>query len=258
MRISALPQARTCEMLPGAASISAMNMVWIESMMIKPGASSSTTASTWSSDVSANTRRSSFISPQIRSARILICSSDSSPETYSTLPIRAAKFAAACMISVDLPMPGSPEISVSEPGTSPPPSTLLNSAIPVSIRSLCGAASTDFSGMALARFPPAAPLAAPPRRRLSSTASSVTFCSNIEFQAPQMHCPIHLGLSNPHSLQTYTTFAFFAILSPGQPCCRSLCALLICARSVASKKNLCSFLFYRCMRALSNKKTPSA
>ena len=41
--------------------------------------------------------------------------------------------AAACMIMVDLPMPGSPEISVREPPTRPPPRTRFSSPMPVSI-----------------------------------------------------------------------------------------------------------------------------
>ena len=42
-----------------------------------------------------------------------------------------AKCAAACSSSVDLPMPGSPPISTSDPGTTPPPSTRSNSSMPV-------------------------------------------------------------------------------------------------------------------------------
>src|SRR3546814_9430280 len=43
--------------------------------------------------------------------------------------------AAACNSSVDLPIPGSPPISVADPSTSPPPSARSSSAIPVASRS---------------------------------------------------------------------------------------------------------------------------
>jgi hypothetical protein len=45
-------------------------------------------------------------------------------------------FAAACSSSVDFPIPGSPPSSISEPGTTPPPSTRSNSPMPVDRRSL--------------------------------------------------------------------------------------------------------------------------
>src|ERR1700742_1774556 len=41
---------------------------------------------------------------------------------------------ASCSIRVDLPMPGSPPISTSDPATMPPPSTRLNSLSGVSMR----------------------------------------------------------------------------------------------------------------------------
>ena len=44
-------------------------------------------------------------------------------------------FAAACIASVDFPIPGSPPRRITEPCISPPPSTLSNSAIPVFILS---------------------------------------------------------------------------------------------------------------------------
>ena len=47
-----------------------------------------------------------------------------------------AMFAAACSSSVDLPMPGSPPSSTSDPGTTPPPSTRSNSPMPVERRVL--------------------------------------------------------------------------------------------------------------------------
>ena len=46
----------------------------------------------------------------------------------------AAKAAAACRSSVDLPMPGSPPTRMAEAGTSPPPSTRSSSAMPLRAR----------------------------------------------------------------------------------------------------------------------------
>src|SRR5436190_762423 len=46
-----------------------------------------------------------------------------------------AKCAAAWRSTVDLPMPGSPPMRTSDPGTTPPPRTRSNSPIPVVSRS---------------------------------------------------------------------------------------------------------------------------
>jgi len=43
-------------------------------------------------------------------------------------------FSASCSMSVDLPMPGSPPIRVTDPVTNPPPSTRSSSWSPVAIR----------------------------------------------------------------------------------------------------------------------------
>ena len=69
-----------------------------------------------------------------RIARILICRSDSSPDTYSTFWESAISIA-ICSINVDLPIPGSPPTSTTEPGTIPPPSTRANSPIGRGMRS---------------------------------------------------------------------------------------------------------------------------
>ena len=109
---------------------------------------------------------------------------------------------------VDLPIPGSPEIKVSDPLTIPPPKTLFSSPIPVSIL-LYSALPIILSLDALLLFPSA--LVIPLRLLASSSLTSTTFSSTKEFHAPQMHCPSHLGVSYPHSWQTYTDFAFLAI-----------------------------------------------
>lgn len=77
----------------------------------------------------------SLVTPS-RRARILICRTDSSPEIYSTRAPFCAKCSEACSSSVDLPMPGSPPTSISEPSTTPPPSTRSSSPMPVVARAL--------------------------------------------------------------------------------------------------------------------------
>ena len=51
----------------------------------------------------------------VRSARSFTCAADSSPQTYTTSPLRASR-AAICSINVDLPAPGGPPTSVKLPG----------------------------------------------------------------------------------------------------------------------------------------------
>ena len=54
----------------------------------------------------------------------------------------AMRLASTIVVSVDLPIPGAPPISTSEPGTIPPPSTLSSSPIPVVSRSRSAAATS--------------------------------------------------------------------------------------------------------------------
>lgn len=61
----------------------------------------------------------------MRSALILSWVALSSPEIYRTL--RDLMDRIFCNTSVDFPMPGSPPSRISEPGTTPPPNTLLSS-----------------------------------------------------------------------------------------------------------------------------------
>ena len=91
------------------------------------------------------------------------------------------------MMIVDLPMPGSPEISTSEPRTRPPPSTRLNSPIPVSIL-LYSLVPTSLS-----RAGPAVLLLLRLESAAGAAGSGVS--STNEFHAPHTHCPIHVGLS---------------------------------------------------------------
>src|SRR5438105_5291873 len=103
--------------------------------------------------------------------------------------------AAACMSSVDLPIPGSPPTRTTEPGTIPPPRTKSNSARPVFQRPMAdGFRSVRRIGGWPVGTPPTAE---PPDRRTASSTSA--------FHAPQAsHLPPHLGWSAPHSVQRNT------------------------------------------------------
>ena len=69
---------------------------------------------------------------------------------------------AICSDNVDLPMPGSPPIRVTEPGTMPPPRTRLNSLLLVSMRVASVVAISDIgNGLAMAARPDA--LTPPPK-----------------------------------------------------------------------------------------------
>ncbi len=71
---------------------------------------------------------------------------------------------------MDLPMPGSPPISTSEPFTTPPPSTRSSSPMPVVVRP---SASTGTSPMGTGRLEiEAAPTRMPPRAPGSGRSST--------------------------------------------------------------------------------------
>ena len=70
-------------------------------------------------------------------------------------------------VSVDLPIPGEPPSSTSEPGTSPPPSTRSSSPMPVDMRSHRRRLRLSRAGAAVARRDAGAP---PPLRRFGSRA----------------------------------------------------------------------------------------
>src|SRR5689334_142949 len=97
-------------------------------------------------------------------------------------------------------MPGSPPISTSDPGTTPPPRTRLNSS-PGTIRR--GYWSDCTSGRATGR---ARPSARPGLIRPCAETDTAleTLISVKVFHAPQSgQRPCHLGDSLPHSWQTY-------------------------------------------------------
>src|SRR5690349_14192133 len=134
-----------------------------------------------------------------RSARSLICSGDSSPETYSVRIPAPSRRAAHCSKSVDFPMPGSPPTKTTDPGTIPPPRTKSNSRRPVCHRSNPAAPMADsrIGGWADSSIRLSAD---PPIRRITPTGSSTS-----EFHAPHAsQRPPHFGCSAPHSLQRNT------------------------------------------------------
>src|SRR5439155_26252291 len=118
----------------------------------------------------------------------------SSPLTYSTF-LRCDRFASACSSKVDLPMPGSPPINTTPPATSPPPSTRSHSSMPVPQRGTSSASiSTRLSTGALRANP-----ACCVEKRLPVASTMV---STTVFHCSQAgHCPLHLLLTPPHSVQ---------------------------------------------------------
>ena len=145
--------------------------------------------------VSAISRASRPSRPR-RRARRATCLSDSSPVAYSTGP--AALMAAAdCSMSVDLPMPGSPPIKVTEPGTRPPPSTRSSSPEPVESRGWSRLASSARRVEAAARAGAAVFRRAEP----DACTSAVKV-----FHSPHAgHCPCHFGEEAPQFWQTNTS-----------------------------------------------------
>src|ERR1700742_3196822 len=114
---------------------------------------------------------------------------------YSARPPDAAHWWATLSSSVDLPTPGSPASSITEPGTTPPPSTRSSSSTPVgkcrAVRGsmeLIGTAAHDGATRWRLLFPTA-----------ESTATSPT-----EPQVPHSRQrPTHLAVTWRHSEQRY-------------------------------------------------------
>ena len=128
--VSAVVTARTWVTPPATPSDSVVDMVCTESTTMSDGR----TCSMWPSAVcrsdSAARNTSSWLQP-VRSARIRIWPADSSPERYRARRPASAQRCTTSSSSVDFPTPGSPASSVTEPGTSPPPSTRSSSLTPV-------------------------------------------------------------------------------------------------------------------------------
>src|SRR5690606_23670306 len=136
-----------------------------------------------------------------RRARIATCCCDSSPVTYRA-GRRWAILHRVCSRMVDLPMPGSPPISTTEPSTRPPPSTRSNSPETVEKR---GTSSTLTSARVLI----CACCPAQPPRPDGAPAPPLSITVSVRvFQAPHSpHCPAHLGKVAPHSVQPYMRLA---------------------------------------------------
>ena len=123
--------SRTWATEPAALDSSALWSVWTESITHTSGRSASSVASTVWRSVSAITGISSAAVSLSRSARSRIWAADSSADTYRVRRPAATRLASAIVVSVDLPIPGAPPISTSDPGTIPPPRTLSSSPMPV-------------------------------------------------------------------------------------------------------------------------------
>ena len=133
-------------------------------------------------DASDNNQRSSRNACK-RSARMRTCCVLSSAVTYSDLVGHDDN---SCNNNVDLPMPGSPPTSVTEPGTNPPSSTRSSSEMPVG-RGLPTSALSLLMGCAS----PGGTSAMPAASVVTSLGSSTS--STSEFHAPhESHLPAHL------------------------------------------------------------------
>ena len=113
-------------------------------------------------------------------------------------------------VSVDLPIPGEPPSSTSEPGTRPPPSTRSSSPIPVDIR-FTGAAPTSPSGIGTGlgetrrRRTPAPPARARRPARAPCARVDARRSSTSVFHSPHSgHWPCHWADWKPHCEQTWT------------------------------------------------------
>src|SRR5579875_1843447 len=108
--------SRTWATEPAAEDRSTEWSVCTESITQTSGRSCSSVASTVDRSVSAITGTASASPPPSRWARSLIWAADSSAETYSVRRPAAHRLASAIVVSVDLPIPGAPPMSTSEPG----------------------------------------------------------------------------------------------------------------------------------------------
>lgn len=200
-RSIAAEHSLTCTILPGDESRFSVEIVCMESIITKSGEVLFILAKICSSEVSH--AMSSSLSPLcfILSARSLSCRALSSPDIYSILLL--VRCSTVCRTRVDLPIPGSPPSSVSEPCTSPPPSTLFSSS---SIRSiLCSSDETislRYCGFERMDSIPWAACFATGVSFLTTSSEKVFHCPH------EGHLPIHFGDSCPQFVHTNTVLSF--------------------------------------------------
>ena len=142
--------------------------------------------------------------PSSRSTLNFTCAGDSSPQTYTVSSILRASWVS----SVDFPIPGSPIIRITSPGTIPPPSTRSNSPIPLDVRFISPALiSLNFCSLPTTPglLPPA------PESELALLLPTITLSTKVFHLEHSWHCPCHLGCCPPQLLHSNITL-FLAIV----------------------------------------------
>src|SRR5690606_17319601 len=115
-----------------------------------------------------------------------------------------------CSNMVDLPIPGSPPISTTDPLTSPPPSTRSSSEEPLGWR---GVSSVETSARVFTCAASPAQWLLRPALPPPTGVVSITVSTSV-FQAwHSEHWPAHLLKVAPHSVQPQSRL-FFAIVDP--------------------------------------------
>ena len=181
MRVRRSTQVRTWARLPAGWPSSGSETDWSESTTTSAGRCRSTAASIASTSGPSMARRFRGTRP-MREARPRTWASDSSAEASMTSSPVAASDESTWKSSVDLPMPGGPNSSVTEPATTPPPMTRSSSLTPVASGCM---ASVETSASASAGGPsagadgrrhgaPAPDRACSTRRRRGSVPPSAT------------------------------------------------------------------------------------
>ena len=184
--------SRTWVTVPAVDPSSGSRTVWIESTTTTSGSRSAIARSTFGSEVSESSHNPGSSAPR-RSARRRTCCADSSADTSRALMPVAAIVATAWRRSVDLPIPGSPPTSVTEPGTSPPVITRSSSASPVALGAAAAVSTSAIGRGASTAWPAVAA-----RRPLSAGTVSST---NVFQASHDGHRPLHRSATLPHSVQ---------------------------------------------------------
>ena len=153
-RRAARRDSRTCPTLPGAEASVAVCSVWIESTTTAAGRGASICSTTASADGLGQDQHARAPPRPRRSARSRTCSRRllAGDVEDRRAPGRASA-PHACRASVDLPMPGSPPSSTTEPCTRPPPSTRSSSREPGGAPDRVAARGTAASERARRRRP---------------------------------------------------------------------------------------------------------